>query len=306
MLSTSKKVCYDGKKKGEYAMYTIVKHYRNDPALRASFNALAEATFGLNFEGWYQNGFWGENYDPYSIFEDGKIVANVSLNRTDMVIGGQRKRIYQLGTVMTDPAYRNRGYIRTLMAEIEKDTADAEGVYLFGGDNVVEFYPKFGFRKGAEFLYSRPVSQAGENRMKQIPMDNPEGWAKLRAAMAESVAFSACEMVGNPELIFFYVSQFMTDCVYYEEAQDVWAVAELEDGVLTLHNVFAPKPVSLSEVIAAFGEEVKQVNLGFAPLETEGFSCQPWHEDDCTFFVKGDVFADFADRKLRIPSLSHA
>ena len=43
--------------KGERAMYEIVKHYRDNKALRDSFNALAEKTFGLNFEGWYQNGF---------------------------------------------------------------------------------------------------------------------------------------------------------------------------------------------------------------------------------------------------------
>lgn len=28
----------------------IVKHYRNDEALRRSFNILSESTFGLNFE----------------------------------------------------------------------------------------------------------------------------------------------------------------------------------------------------------------------------------------------------------------
>ena len=99
---------------------TIIKNYQADAALRASFNALAEATFGLSFENWYRLGYWGSNYTPYSVFEDGKIVANVSVNRTDMMIGGQRKRLYQLGTVMTDPEYRNRGYIRAVMAEVEK------------------------------------------------------------------------------------------------------------------------------------------------------------------------------------------
>ena len=54
-------------------MVQILKGYRHDAALRASFNALAEKTFGLNFEGWYQNGFWGDNYNPYSVFMDGKI-----------------------------------------------------------------------------------------------------------------------------------------------------------------------------------------------------------------------------------------
>ena len=30
----------------------IIKNYRHNEALRRSFNALAEKTFGLNFENW--------------------------------------------------------------------------------------------------------------------------------------------------------------------------------------------------------------------------------------------------------------
>ena len=287
-------------------MYEIVKHYRENAALRASFNALAEETFGLNFENWYQNGFWGGNYEPYSVFEDGRIVANVSLNRTDMLIGGETERIYQLGTVMTDPAYRNRGYIRALMAEIEKDIADADGIYLFANDSVVEFYPKFGFRKAEESLYTRSVEQTGDCRMVNIPMNNAEGWNKLSKAMEMGEPLSACAMMDNPGLIFFYVSQFMQGNVYCHPTRDIWAVAELEESELVLHNVFAPADVTLEDVIAAFGADVKKVTLGFAPKDGEGFAAALLKEEDSTFFVKGDAFRAENWRNLRIPSLSHA
>lgn len=284
----------------------IIKHYRDDEALRTSFNALAKATFGLNFENWYQMGYWGDNYEPYSVLEDGKIVANVSLNRTDMVIGGQRKRLYQLGTIMTYPEYRNRGYIRAIMAEIEKDTADADGVYLFGNDSVLEFYPKFGFARNKEYAYSKPVAQTGENRMVQVTMDTPENRDRLAAAMAESTFPTGCTMVENPGLIFFYAAQFMQEDVYFCEGLNAWVIAEEEDGVLTLHSVFASGEVSLDAVIAAFGSGIKEVVLCFAPGDTAGWNCQEFHEEDCTFFTKGEAFQDFADQKLRIPSLSHA
>ena len=189
----------------------IIKHYRNKDALRSSFNALAEATFGLKFENWYQMGYWGDNYAPYSVLEDGKIVANVSVNRTDMVIAGQRKRLYQLGTVMTYPEYRNRGYIRAIMEEVEKDIADADGVYLFANDSVLEFYPKFGFETNREYCCSRAVSQTGESRMVQVKMDIPENRDRLAAAMEKSAFSTGCTMVDNPGLIFFYAAQFMTE-----------------------------------------------------------------------------------------------
>lgn len=284
----------------------IVKHYRDNAALRASFNRLAEETFGLNFESWYGWGFWGDNYDPYSVVEDGKIVANVSVNRTDMVIRGEKKRLYQLGTVMTAPEYRNRGYIRAIMAEIEQDIAGADGVYLFANDSVVEFYPKFGFVPGTEHIYTKEVCQFGESRMEQVVMDGPAAWSRLEQAMAESTFPTACHMVDNPGLIFFYVAQFMRENVFYCPELDAWAIAEQEGEELLLHNVFSSRAVSLEQVIAAFGTGISRVSLGFAPEDSAGFACQPMGEEDCHFFVKGPAFEGFAEAKLRIPSLSHA
>lgn len=284
----------------------IVKHYRHNKALRDSFNELAEATFGLNFENWYQNGFWGDNYDPYSIVIDGRVVANVSVNRTDMLIGGKRRKLYQLGTVMTHPEYRNRGLIRAIMEEVDKDLAGADGVYLFGNDDVVEFYPKFGFVPGKEFLYTREVEQTGKNRMANVPMNGPEGWEKLRRAMECNSFPLGCRMVGNSGLIFFYVAQFMQDSVYYSAELDAWVIGELENGNLLLHDVFCAREITLDAVIAAFGGDVKSVTLGFAPADAAGFTVEEYREEDCNFFVRGEGLSDFAAGKLRIPSLSHA
>lgn len=287
-------------------MPQIIKNYRDSEALRQSFNALAIETFGLDFEKWYQNGFWGDDYNPYSVLVEGKIVANVSLNRTDLRMDGQRKRLYQLGTVMTAKEYRNRGYIRAIMEEIEKDTADADGVYLFANDTVLDFYPKFGFAKGGEYVYSKAVSLDGPCRMKNVPMDNAAGWDRLERAMEENTFRSACEMVGNPGLIFFYVSQFMQDCVFYAEEGNTWVIAERVNGNLLIHNVFSDQPITLDDVIRAFGSGVTQVTLGFTPEDPSGFDCRAHKEEDCTFFVRGEAFQDFREKMMRIPSLSHA
>lgn len=284
----------------------IIRNYRKDPALRASFNALAEATFGLNFENWYRMDYWEDNYNPYSIVEEGKVVANVSLNRTDLMLDGQRKTVYQLGTVMTAPEYRNRGYIRRIMAEIEKDTADADGIYLFANDSVVDFYPKFGFAPGKEHCFTRSVSQTGENTMERISMDSPENRDRLLAAIRESTFPTACHMVDNEGLIFFYAAQFMQDCVFYSKKLNAWVIAEQEGECLTVHNVFGDRNTSLDAVIAAFGAEIRQVTLGFTPADPTGFTAEEYVEEDCHFFTKGPVFSDFARKKYRIPTLSHA
>ena len=283
----------------------IIHGYREDKALRDSFNALAEATFGLNFEGWYQNGFWKENYDPHSLVLDGEVVANVSVNRTDLAIGGKRFRILQLGTVMTAEAHRGKGYGRAIMDYIEREYADVDGIYLFANDGVVDYYPRFGFRPAKEYSYRKAVSLTGEVRAEQVVMDGPAAWERLARAMQKSAFREGCPMVDNPGLIFFYVSQFMQEAVYYIAELDAWVIAEPEDGVLMLHNIFAGEKVTIEAVAAAFGD-VKEISLGFAPADPEGWELEELQEEDTHFFVKGDVFRMFEEQKLRIPSLSHA
>ena len=283
----------------------ILSGYRHDKALRDSFNALAEQTFGLNFEGWYQNGFWGDNYDPHSIVIDGEVAANVSVNRTDLVFGGKRYHILQLGTVMTAPEHRGKGLGRAIMEYIEKTYADADGIYLFANDTVVDYYPRFGFRPAREMAYSKSFALTGENVAEQVPMDGPAAWAKLTAAMEKSTFREGCPMVDNPGLIFFYVSQFMQEAVYFIPHLDAWVIAEPEEGSLTIHNIFADSAVTIEDVARAFGN-VDRVHLGFAPADPTGWEISELREEDTHFFVKGAVFEEFEERGLRIPSLSHA
>lgn len=64
--------------------------------------------------------------------EDEKIVANVSVNIIDINDCTKLKHYIQLGTVMTDENYRNKGYSRVLMDEIFKDyDGKVDGIYLF-------------------------------------------------------------------------------------------------------------------------------------------------------------------------------
>ena len=287
-------------------MERIVKGYRADDALRRSFDALAQRTFGLTFEDWYQNGFWGDDYVPYSVVVDGEVAANVSVNRTDFVLDGEKKRFIQLGTVMTDERYRGRGMIRRLMAEVERDCAGkADGVYLFANDTVLDFYPKFGFRRAAEVRYARALEPCGAASAVRVPMRDRDSWDRLAAVIRSSAPCGRFSLCGNTGLPLFYVSKFMQDCVY-RVAPDTYAVAELEDGVLHLHAVYAEKQPAPEAVARAFGGAVRRVQLGFTPLDTTGLEAETVREDDTTLFVRGAGFRDFERRGLMFPVLAHA
>ena len=66
-----------------YHPYKINKYYRDNDILRKSFNELAKDTFCLDFEDWYQNGYWKDNYIPYSVTDNDRVVANASVNIMD-------------------------------------------------------------------------------------------------------------------------------------------------------------------------------------------------------------------------------
>ncbi|MDD6812461.1 MAG: GNAT family N-acetyltransferase [Lachnospiraceae bacterium] len=295
----------------------IVKSYRENETIRHSFNKLAMEIFGIDFESWYQHGFWTERYNPYSVLLDGEIVANVSVNRMTMHTPEKEYHVMQLGTVMTYEQYRNRGYIRMLMEEIEKDYAGkADGFYLFGNDSVLQFYPKFGFEPAEEFQAVKAKtenSKAGKSESceklltaEKVPMETQEDWNRFMQYIEKSVLNSCFEMVDNAQLAMFYLSSFMKDNVYYVAEEDVFAVAEMEDSSLLLTAVYADHVVDLKKVIAAFGREFQEVRLGFTPLTDDDFDMIPYKEDDCTLFLKGDCWNEYRQAKLRFPELSHA
>ncbi|MBR5066704.1 MAG: GNAT family N-acetyltransferase [Lachnospiraceae bacterium] len=280
-------------------------NYRENEDVRRSFNELAEKVFGLNFENWYQNGFWKDNYIPYSVIEDGKVVSNVSVNACNMNYGGRVVKLIQLGTIMTDPDYRGKGYSRILMERVISDYKDkVDGIYLFANDSVLDFYPKFGFKTGKEYQYSKDVNNTDEDRTVLVPMADKEAWDKMVRLITEKEQNSKFYMVENTGLYMFYLSQFMQENTFYIESCDSYAVAEIEDDTLILHTIIGKGDVD--KVISAFGSKIKKVVLNFTPNVTYGFEENELHEEDTTLFVMGKFFEEIEDDKLMFQAITHA
>lgn len=284
----------------------LVKAYRKNGALRKSFNALAGRIYGLDFEDWYQNGFWKEAYIPYSVVEDGEVVANVSVNITDFMWNGSKRHFIQLGTVMTDEKYRNRGYSRRLMEEIEKDYAGVDGVYLFANDSVLDFYPKFGFKKASEYGYEKEIFADRERSIHKIPMREKRVWDGFAKIVEKSVPCGRFAMMGNSGLILFYVTKFMQENVYYSKKHKAYLIAEEDGDEIFIHAVFSETPVEPSEAARAFGGGVRKIRLGFTPEHAEGYNMTEVKGEDTTLFLKGDGFQCWHTDRLMFPTLAHA
>ena len=285
--------------------FCIEKNYRNNEVLRASFNRLAEKTFGLNFENWYRNGFWKDNYIPYSVVIDGEVVSNVSVNACNMNYKGKLVKLIQLGTIMTDDDYRGNGYARALMEEVLKDyDGKVDGIYLFANDSVLEFYPKFGFREAKEYQFTKDVTISGECTAQNVPLRDKIDFDRTVEILDTKKQNAQLYMVDNPGLYMFYLSQFMTENLFYIEECNSYAIAEVEDDTLILHTIIGNGAVD--EVIRAFGSQVKKVVLCFTPKDTSGLEKSELHEEDTTFFVQGKFFEDSRDDEYMMQAITHA
>ncbi len=287
--------------------YAIVKAYQDNALLRNSFNNLAGEIFALNFEDWYQNGYWGEKYIPYSIVDRGVVVANVSVNIMDFEYNGTMKRYLQIGTVMTKESHRNQGLSRFLMEEVLKDfKSNVDGMFLFANDTVLNFYPKFGFHEGKEYQYTKDIDTQTEFIAIPIPMNDKEDWKALEEAINSSVGNSSLDSRFNVELIMFYVTKFMNNNVFFIESQNAYVIAEIDEDQLKLFNVFSPEKADLEQTIKSFGQQIKKVTLEFTPLNKADYTRTERKKEDTTLFLLGKDFGDFEEHKLMFPELSHA
>lgn len=280
---------------------------REDARLRASFNALTRKTFGFDFADWYAAGQWTDAYCPHVLVLDGQVVSNVSVNRMTFRIGGEKRRYLQLGTVMTDKAFRGQGLNRLLMERVLAEYAGTvDGIYLFANDSVLSYYPKFGFAPAVETAYTLPVDPHGAvpYRLQRVPA-NDEGFL---AALQNDPAVDPNDgfrMVENTGLFRFWLMAEYGDCVYHLPEIGGYVIAQADAGVLQILQSFADQPIDYLRLAAAF-DGVEAVALGYTPADPSGFAKQPYQEEDTTLFLLGEPLQAIECERLRFPALSHA
>ncbi|WP_291565512.1 MULTISPECIES: GNAT family N-acetyltransferase [unclassified Clostridium] len=293
----------DGKK------YIYKCNYKDDAKLRNSFNSLTEKTYGFNFEQWYEGGYWGDKYIPYSLLDGDKVVSNVSVSIIDFLILGEQKRYIQIGTVMTDEDYRGQGLSRALMEIVLKEWEDkCDLIYLFANDSVLDFYPKFEFKVCDEYQYS--INKTKEDKtenIRKMSMDNDSDRETIYNIACNTIPFSKVSMKNNASLIMFYCTSFMKDNIYYLEDYDTVVICEFNKDILYLQEVLSAKEVKLDNIInATMNEKTKKVVLGFTPEDTSSYEKTLVNEEDTTLFIKIGKDNPFKTEDLMFPVLSHA
>lgn len=314
-------------------VYDLVSGYKEDESLRESFFALAKKTFKINFKEWYEAGYWGDGYRPYSLVHKGEIVANVSVSISDFMFKGKKKHWVQLGCVAVEANYRKQGLARFLIEYVMKQyERSSEGIFLFGNDRVLDFYPKFGFHKADEYEYSKRVinerniiksrlglqrNHGAESSFKETEqLERNYHYRKLDHTNEEDIRLVADKTkqyyrdellaaLDNTNLIMFYWQGFLSDCLYYIDALDTIVIYNIEKDVLHIEEVFGE--AELEEVVAALvKDDIKEVVLGFVPKAQGEYEIGLYHEEDTTLFVSTKEMKELMEgEKLMFPVLSH-
>lgn len=220
----------------------FVKDYKSVEALRLSFCALALETFGISFEPWYQAGYWTDAYMPYSFEVDGKVVANASANLMTLIIEGLEFSAIQIGTVMTDPAYRRRGLAFELIGKIIDDFKDQVAFfYLATDEEAVALYTKCGFKPIPEvkYLWQNPIGSGVSLEPISLSLE-----ALIELKMNSALKGAKLEITGDEHILAFYYHHGFDKCIYRHNSGVVLLAEVGDDGkTLTLYDYFVPQNV---------------------------------------------------------------
>ncbi|GMK39734.1 GNAT family acetyltransferase [Paenibacillus sp. CCS19] len=290
--------------------FSLMSNYKNDEILRKSFNQLANEVFGIDFEHWFQQGFWDNHYICHSIVINQKVVSNVSISKLNLIIDGTNHRAIQIGTVMTHPDYRGNGFSGALMKHVLETYRDeCEVFYLFANDSVHHFYPKFGFAPCSEVRFSMkaaPISIVN-NGLRQLDCSNEEDLQLITQILETCTPISNQFGISDNQGIFmFYALNVFQDSIYLMEEEETIIVYQNEGNVLHLYDVVSKNKVDLVRLLSHISNsDTEIIQFHFTPDRfTDNVNCEPMSQSDLLFVKsKKDLNLNFA---FCAPLLSHA
>ncbi len=290
----------------------LISGYMNDDFLRQKLNILTQKTFGFDFENWINGGYFEGDYIPYSFIQDGKILANVSVNRMQFMHNETLINYIQLGTVMTDLSYQRQGLAAKLIQHVlQKYEKNCDGIYLFANLNALDFYRKNGFKEGLEYQYELKkdwlnLPQKGTPFQKASPQDRLFKRDYMNA-VRNCAACSSFEHINKYGLQMFYTADLNN--VYYAQDIGCYAVMDSENDTLFVQSIISQKYVPLADIVARIPVRYSRLIPGFTPCpqDADMFESAAFQGgEDYRFFYRGKNLERIETDRLCFPHLSHA
>ncbi|MFW6029521.1 MAG: GNAT family N-acetyltransferase [Halanaerobiales bacterium] len=304
-----------------HSNYRLYNDYKDIDWLREGFFDFTKKIFGLSFKEWYEYGFWGANYRCYSLVDNKQIISNVSLSELDLIINGNEKKGVQLATVGTLDEYRGKGLSRYLMEMVLEDYKEkCDFIYLSANDSVVDFYPRFGFRRIPEYKFTSSLSQiitkndilqnhTGDNNLKnsfvrKLEIKNNTDIEIIKRLFEERSILSERLFIKNYfSILMWYLVNFYKNNIWYIEKEEIIVIYQVEGQTIHLFDIISKEPPVLADLLNYLNlKNVEEVRFYFTPeLLGVEFESEAILKED-PFFIQGDFALE--GNEFTIPQLA--
>lgn len=263
------------------------KNYKENQVLRGGFNRLAQETFSIDFEAWYQKGCWGDTYTCYTYFDGDMAVANLSTTTLVLKAAGKEYEAVQIGTVMTDPGFRNQGLNKALMDKAMADHGD-KTYFLFANPSAKGYYEKVGFKPYIQEVYELAmafVPSMEKQPHRKLKMHLPEDRELLMEASLKRQPLTTLDVYGGESIMFWYCVNFYHNHIYYHEPTKTIMIGFFNEEAFELFLLINPTKLSLEGVFSLFlNQSVSMVRFHFAPDDDRDYIIK---EDEEPIYIKG-------------------
>ncbi|MCL2189085.1 MAG: GNAT family N-acetyltransferase [Defluviitaleaceae bacterium] len=235
----------------------------NDPAYEGIFDDLIQEVFGFSFAPWFAEKLWDEKYESYSIIENGVMLANVCIYKSDMLVGGKAFVAHQFGAIATRKSARGKGLSRQLMNHV-LEKYPTTPAYLAANAGVVDFYPRFGFTQVQP--HTPYIAAKIENDPATAVLCDLKD-PKFMDALYNRAHFSHTLDTQNAQSInLFHLIMEYDEDVYFLPALNVYIIAQQEGERLFIADIIAKYPVTFAQLAGALPfAGVKEIAFGFCP-----------------------------------------
>jgi len=284
---------------------TIYEDYRDNKDLRNKFYSFTQAIFpGLNFIDWYEQGYWSDNYIPFSIVRDNKIIANVSISKMKILIDGDYLNGIQIGTVGTLPEFRNSGLSKFLMEYVlNKYDNLCDIFFLFANETVLDFYPKFGFNRYREVIFkSLSDIPKSKNSVRKLDFGSDSDFSLIKKIIKARLPLT--NLFGAAEYDFithWHLLNVFPGNLFYIEDDEIIFICKEEKDQLHIWDVIYTKPFDLSSAVSKIirNEELKSILYNFPPDQLSFSYDEVIPDKESFLFVRGDF--KLKDRNFKFP-----
>lgn len=222
----------------------------------------------VDFRRWIGWGEWTPDYRAFALFDSrGRVLANASLMKMRLLLDGRPQVGWQFGAVGTLPAYRRKGLAKICM-DAALGAIGRDPALLFANPTVLSFYPRFGFQRQAEHVFTA-AERLTPSLVRAQPLDgaDPAVRQELKRLLKEGVAVSnRFGARGYDSVLSWYLANPALHRQLWRLADDFYVFADVTGDTLCVDEVLAgglqPLAPWLQQIIT---EPVAQIRFGFTP-----------------------------------------